>query len=103
MTVSALVLTILLFLAVNPMILAAPAHSGAPAIQRNWPSFQQLKQGMSQEQLYKLAGPPDKDIGSGIHIYIYRLTDKTEVWVGCTDKILYVSRRPAGQATGLVK
>lgn len=34
-------------------------------------------------------GEPSKDIGSGIHIYVYILSDSTEVWIGYTDKILY--------------
>ena len=34
-------------------------------------------------------GQPDKDLGSGIHIYVYKLDDATEVWVGMTDKIVY--------------
>ena len=34
-------------------------------------------------------GQPDKDIGSGIHIYVYELDDSTEIWIGYTDQILY--------------
>ena len=35
-------------------------------------------------------GEPHDDIGSGIHIYVYELNDFTRVWIGYTDKILYV-------------
>ncbi|MBI2811633.1 MAG: hypothetical protein HYX67_12520 [Candidatus Melainabacteria bacterium] len=35
-------------------------------------------------------GEPLKDIGSGIHIYEYKLEDGSNVWVGCVDKVLYV-------------
>jgi hypothetical protein len=34
-------------------------------------------------------GEPTKDIGSGIHIYVYKLTDSTEIWIGYVDNILY--------------
>jgi len=36
-------------------------------------------------------GEPHDDIGSGIHIYVYELNDFTQVWIGYTDKILYVN------------
>jgi hypothetical protein len=35
-------------------------------------------------------GEPHNDIGSGIHIYVYDLNDSTQVWIGYTDRILYV-------------
>jgi len=37
-------------------------------------------------------GAPGGDIGSGIHIYLYRLEDGTLVWIGSPDgsEILYV-------------
>jgi len=35
-------------------------------------------------------GEPLDDVGSGIHIYVYELNDLTQVWIGYTDKILYV-------------
>lgn len=35
-------------------------------------------------------GEPHSDIGSGIHIYVYKLNDSTEVWIGYADRILYV-------------
>lgn len=34
-------------------------------------------------------GSPDSDIGSGIHIYRYKLTDGTEIRIGFVNKILY--------------
>jgi hypothetical protein len=36
-------------------------------------------------------GPPDRDVGSGIYIYAYRLTDGSDVLVGSADgsHILY--------------
>jgi hypothetical protein len=37
-------------------------------------------------------GPPDRETGSGIMIYVYRIGDGSEVWIGATSNshILYV-------------
>ena len=48
-----------------------------------------LRPEMSHSELMLVFGKPDKDLGSGIHIYVYMLEDSTEVRVGITDKILY--------------
>jgi hypothetical protein len=39
--------------------------------------------------IVNLFGEPDGDLGSGIHIYYYNLSDGTKVYIGYTDKILY--------------
>jgi hypothetical protein len=49
-------------------------------------------------------GAPGRDIGSGIHIYLYRLKDGTLMWIGSPDasEILYVrhvGRLPEESAT----
>lgn len=44
---------------------------------------------MSYNLIVSKFGEPSKDIGSGIHIYVYQLTDSTEIWIGYTDKIIY--------------
>ena len=41
-------------------------------------------------ELVKVFGEPDDDIGRGIHIYVYRLKDNTKIWIGYADSILYV-------------
>jgi len=51
-----------------------------------------LQKDMSHERLTMVFGKPDKDLGSGIHIYVYNLDDTTEVWVGITDKIIYANQ-----------
>ena len=51
-----------------------------------------IQNDMSHEKLMFVFGVPDKDVGSGIHIYVYRLDDSTEVWIGITDKILYANQ-----------
>ncbi|WP_428324364.1 hypothetical protein [Nitrosopumilus sp.] len=40
--------------------------------------------------IFSKFGEPHKDIGSGIHIYVYELNDSTEVWIGYGDDIWYV-------------
>jgi hypothetical protein len=50
-----------------------------------------LQQDMSHSKLMAVFGEADKDIGSGIHIYVYNLDDNTEVWVGISDKLLYAN------------
>ena len=50
-----------------------------------------LQLDMSHTKLIAVFGEPDKDLGSGIHIYVYNLDDDTEVWVGITDNLLYAN------------
>jgi len=45
---------------------------------------------MKYTDLVKVFGYPDDDIGSGIHIYVYYLKDKTNIWIGYADSIFYV-------------
>jgi hypothetical protein len=56
-----------------------------------------LQKDMSHERLMIVFGKPDKDLGSGIHIYVYKLDDTTEVWVGISDKILYANHMDKDQ------
>ena len=44
---------------------------------------------MKFDNLQNIFGDPDSDIGSGIHIYIYHLSDGTKIQIGYTDRILY--------------
>jgi len=48
-----------------------------------------LKSDMTFNSIVATFGEPSNDIGSGIHIYVYQLSDSTELWIGYTDKILY--------------
>jgi len=48
-----------------------------------------LQSGMTYDSIVAKFGEPSNDIGSGIHIYVYQLSDSTEIWIGYTDKILY--------------
>ncbi len=48
-----------------------------------------LKSDMTFNSIVATFGEPSNDIGSGIHIYVYKLSDSTEIWIGYADKILY--------------
>jgi len=48
-----------------------------------------LKPEMNYQAIVDVFGKPDKDIGSGIYIYVYTLKDSTEIHIGYTHKILY--------------
>lgn len=48
-----------------------------------------LNADMNYSAIVDKFGNPDGDRGSGIHIYVYKLGDNTEVWIGFVDKIFY--------------
>jgi hypothetical protein len=48
-----------------------------------------LEAGMKYDNIVKVFGWPDDDIGSGIHIYVYKLSDGSAIWIGYADKIIY--------------
>ena len=50
-----------------------------------------LRKDMDHKAIIETFGQPDKDIGSGIYIYIYELPDSTTIIIGCTDHVLYAS------------
>jgi hypothetical protein len=37
------------------------------------------------QQVFAKVGPADRDIGSGIYIYDYRLSDGSHIWIGTAD------------------
>jgi hypothetical protein len=49
-----------------------------------------LNESQDIETIFFKFGEPHRDIGSGIHIYVYELNDSTEIWIGYTDRILSV-------------
>lgn len=57
-----------------------------------------LKAGMNYTSIVKLFHEPDEDKGSGIHIYTYKLSDSTEIWIGFTDHILYARHQDSSGA-----
>lgn len=48
-----------------------------------------LRADMKYAELTRKFGEPDMDIGSGIHIYVYKLEDGTKIVIGYTDFIHY--------------
>jgi hypothetical protein len=52
---------------------------------------------MNYDEIVTKFGEPQNDIGSGIHIYVYKLVDSTEIWIGYTDKIFYARHMDTNQ------
>ena len=48
-----------------------------------------LKKEMSYQQIVLRFGKPIADVGSGIHIYVYELSDKSIMYIGYTDEVVY--------------
>jgi hypothetical protein len=57
--------------------------------------FKTLKKGMSYNEVEKRVGKADKDIGSGIYVFVYVLDDNSEVLIGFKnlDSLFYVKQR----------
>ena len=74
----------------------APKQNWIAELKNNWnkeiksADIKKIEKGMSTEEVFALLGPPEKDIGSGIHIFVYTLADGSSVNIGCVDKVLYV-------------
>ena len=51
---------------------------------------EKLTMDMDFNALLSTFGSPARDAGSGIHIYVYKLVDLSEIWIGYGDHILYV-------------
>ena len=49
-----------------------------------------LNESQDIETIFFKFGEPHRDIGSGIHIYVYELNDSTEIRIGYNDHIIYV-------------
>jgi hypothetical protein len=57
-----------------------------PATARSIEPFHKIKVGMSMQQVIAICGLPDADIGSGIYIYVYNLTDGSQVLISAVNK-----------------
>ena len=64
-----------------------------PPTARTIEVFHRIKPQMSIKQAIDICGVPDEDIGSGIHIYVYKLADGSLVRIGTPDKkrLIYVA------------
>ncbi len=60
---------------------------------------EKLKPDMTFEAIVQKFGEPLKDIGSGLHIYVYPLADSTEIWIGFSDRIMYAIQVDKDQNT----
>jgi hypothetical protein len=69
-------------------------HATSSYMNKIIPTLDDFKNTLDETQdidtIFFKFGKPHDDIGSGIHIYVYELNDFTQVWIGYTDKILYV-------------
>lgn len=74
---------------VNPQTRTAKQSVLMP---RTVEAFRRIERRMTMKRVIELCGEPDEDIGSGIHIYVYRLADGSTVRIGTPDdkRILYV-------------
>ena len=78
----------------------APRHPDAPTpiappaaqVSRSIGSFRFIGPETTMQQVITKLGTPDRDIGSGLYVYAYRLSDGTDVLIGSADgsHILYV-------------
>ena len=50
-----------------------------------------LKKDMDNKTIVETFGQPDSDLGSGIYIYVYSLSDSTSMIIGCTNIVLYAN------------
>jgi hypothetical protein len=78
----------------------AKALDAAPRtdFRRRLESFRDLKKGMSYAEAAAWVGEADEDIGSGIHIMVYRLDDGGRVLLGFPgfDRMVYARYQPKG-------
>jgi hypothetical protein len=73
---------------------------------RSVDAFRELRKGMSYAEAAAWVGPADEDVGSGIHVMLYRLDDGGRVLLGFPDfnRLIYVRHEPkGGKAQDLVK
>ena len=77
-----------------------------PPTARTIEVFHRIKPHMSMKQVIDICGVPDEDIGSGIHIYVYKLADGSLVRIGTPDKkrLIYVAHvLPNGEARSIIQ
>jgi hypothetical protein len=70
-------------------------HATSSYMEKIIPTLDEIRDTLSVSEdldtIFFKFGKPHYDIGSEIHIYVYDLNDSTQVWIGYTDKILYVN------------
>ncbi len=77
-----------------PAISSEPDHATSSYMEKIIPTLDDFKNTLNESQdietIFFKFGEPHADVGSGIHIYVYELNDSTQIWIGYTDRILYV-------------
>jgi len=80
-----------------------PKDATSSHMDRITPTLEDFKNTLSEpydiDMIFSKFGEPHRDIGSGIHIYVYELNDLTEIWVGYADDIWYVKHVDANGNT----
>jgi hypothetical protein len=77
----------------------------APKTARDIEAFRSLRGAMTMADVVRKCGLPDDDVGSGIHIFIYRLRDGSTVNIGTANlkSLIYVRHvDKSGKATSLL-
>jgi Domian of unknown function (DUF4952) len=73
-----------------------------PTTTRSLAPFRLITDRLSMQQVVEVLGVPDRDLGSGLHIYVYTLTDRSRILIGTPDgkQLLYVihAREHAAQS-----
>jgi hypothetical protein len=83
----------------------APSNAAPAAPSRDLAVFKSLTADSKLSDVRRLAGPPDGDVGSGLHIYIWKLADGSTIRIGTpdNDRLFYVDLKKAdGTTTRLV-
>jgi hypothetical protein len=82
---------LIIILAFSGLCSILAQNTNADKNKKNYTEFiKVIKPDMGYKDLVTHFGKPDKNIGSGVDIYVYNLGDSSKVMVGYSDKILYV-------------
>ena len=75
-------------------VFSDPKDATSSYMDRVTPTLDDFKNILSEpydiDEIFSKFGEPHDDIGSGIHIYVYKLNDLTEIWIGYVDDVWYV-------------
>ncbi len=97
-------LSLLLLLSLSPSAIASDNQKSGghvPTKKCTLQNFQLLKLGTDVKKVFSDYGEPLRDIGSGIHIYEYKLDDGSIIRVGCVTTVMYVDHVQGKQSTRL--
>lgn len=79
------------FILASLCVFIAYAQPNITNNKRDYATFIQfIKPDMKYKDIVTFFGEPDKNIGSGVDIYVFNLSDSSKAIIGYSDKILYV-------------